>query len=484
MSKLYRLKKSLKSQQPKPLADAPKPKAGDKRKLVDVAERSDAQKAADAKYQAKQKKARNYSRIRWCWRVNAEAGHDATDEQREAEAQSLKAKLEPYCEAYVFQLERGEEVSEAHPHGYYHFQGYLELKNKNRKDFILKNIEAFNYCEPSRGSAKQGWDYGSKDATRILGPWKVGEPTVEGKRTDFHDFVKAIKEGNSDVQLWESFPGCMGRYPDVPLRVRESFHVQHISSRPTRTEELQVIVLYGKAGSGKSYAVRQRFPNIYVLPFAQKVWLTPEACEAKEMLLEDFDGNMYLKQFNRMLDPYPEQIERKHGHLWYMPNVVVITTNVKPMKWFKSDDRQDVLEQVYRRITAIYDFNTFEGRNFWKAISPEALDAHDGNYPVIPAPIRPQPKFTRSNNCFLVEKPADAVPPPMVLNGYVKPVVTWCPTGAPILITNTPKQATECCISCEENHPDNDGIDWSNDNRLQTCIEKKCACQCHKMNDV
>lgn len=478
MSKLYRLKKSLKSQQP------PKPQAGDKRKL-DVAERSDAQKAADTKYQAKQKKARNYSRIRWCWRVNAEAGHDATDEQREEEAQSLKTKLEPYCGAYVFQLERGEQVSEAHPHGYYHFQGYLELKNKNRKDFILKNIEAFNYCEPSRGSAKSGWDYGSKQATRIRGPWSLGEPTVEGQRTDINDFKNAIKEGKSASELWESFPGCMARYPDMPLRVCEANHIKPPDSRPVRMVELQVIVLYGKAGSGKSYAVRQRFPNIYVLPFAQKVWLTPEACEAKEILVEDFDGNMHLKQFNRMLDPYPEQIERKHGHLWYMPDVVVITTNLKPSHWFNYDTRQDVKEQVYRRITAIFDFNTLEGRNLWTAISPEALEAHDGNYPLIPAPVRPHPKFTKSSNCFIVVKPVDAVLPPMVLNGYVKPVdVTWCPTGAPIIITNTPKQSTECCISCEESHPDNDGIDWSNDNRLQTCIEIKCACQCHKSNDV
>lgn len=383
-------------------------------------ERSEAQVKAEAKRSEKRKQERDYPRIRWCWRVNANAGHDATDEQREAEAQSLKTKLEPYCEAYVFQLERGEQVSEAHPHGYYHFQGYLELKNKNRKGFILKNIESFNYCEPSRGSAKQGWNYGSKEATRIRGPWSLGEPTIEGKRTDLIDFTKAIKEGKSDGELIDSFPGLMYRDKGYVLKVRETFHVSPESSRPVRTEDLQVIVLFGKPGTGKSFAVRQRFPNIYVLPYGQKVWLTPEGCDAKEILLEDFDGNMTLKQFNRMLDPYPEQLERKNGHLWYMPNVVVITTNLKPHEWFDYNrgSRQDQREQVYRRITAIYDFNTVEGRNFWKATTPEELEKHNGQYASISKPVRPLPKYSLNKNCFSQEKPGDAEEEPKVYDEF------------------------------------------------------------------
>lgn len=369
-------------------------------KAIVVAKRSVAQKKADTTYQKKQKVAGNaIRRIRWCWRVNANAGHDATDEEREEEAQALKKKLDKHCEVYVFQLERGEAVSEANPHGYYHFQGYLELKNKNRKDYILKNIEAFNYCEASKGSAKQGWDYGSKEATRIRGPWSLGEPSVEGKRTDILDFKEAIKKGCTDRELWDSFPGCMAKYPDMVLRIRETFHVPHVSSRPVRTEELQVVVIYGKPGTGKSYAVRQRFPNIYVLPFGNKVWLTPEGCDAAEILIEDFSGEMHLKQLNRLLDPYPDQVERKNGHLWYMPNIVVITTNVKPSLWFDYQTRQDVKEQLLRRITVVFDFNTVEGRKF-VGITPQQLEAHNGDYPEIPKPVRPPPKFNVNNNCF------------------------------------------------------------------------------------
>lgn len=287
---------------------------------------------------------RTPARISWVFRCSIEEG------DIEQQGDELAGKLIECCEKYAFQAESAPTT------GYKHFQGYFELLNKNRFEWIQKHIQKFEYLTERKGTAKQAWTYATKQETRLHGPWLLGEPTVNdsGNAKVLEQFVRAIERGDSNEKLWEDFPSCMVRYPRTPS-------MRKFDTKPIRTEELKVYVLYGPPGTGKSRTAVEKYPNIYKVPFSKTgLWMTQDAAGVKQVLLEDFNGELPLKYFNRILDRYPEKVEIKGGHVWWCPDLILITTNVLPSLWYPMDDRQDVLGQIYRRITGCYDFTGVE----------------------------------------------------------------------------------------------------------------------------
>lgn len=185
----------------------------------------------------------------------------------------------------------------------------------------------------------------------------------------------------------------MARMEHVPDRIRAI-------QKPDRNAigPLQVYVFYGSSGKGKSTAARELFPEIYDIPISNtgKLWFTARGNMAKHVLFEDFDGassKLGLKEFNRLLDPFPLEVEKKGSYIWYCPCIVIITTNVTPAGWYNYDSRQDVRSQVYRRITGIYDFNTPEGRDLVEMLTADTLEQRYPTQPkrVLGIGFHPQP---------------------------------------------------------------------------------------------
>lgn len=126
---------------------------------------------------------------------------------------------------------------------------------------------------------------------------------------------------------------------------------------------------------------RKWHPELYDVPPQNKgsFFITPDGSEAHTVLLEDFDGNMPLKDFNRYIDPYVMRVHVKGKFCWWCPRVVIITSNTLPSQWYKYDGRQDVFEQIRRRIRTCFDFNTPEGKNGTQGISVDVLEARYPN---------------------------------------------------------------------------------------------------------
>lgn len=171
----------------------------------------------------------------------------------------------------------------------------------------------------------------------------------------------------------------MGRLHKVPERVRIDFCIR--LPKPDRMKlyghwNVEVYVLYGEPGLGKSLAPRQMYPDLYVVPIQRKgnFFLEPEGHLAEVVLIEDFDGNMPLKDFNQRLDPYPIRAESKGGYIDWCPRIIFLTTNTLPGKWYNYSTRQNVQKQVYRRITYCFDFNTPEGARMEKGMSCDQLE--------------------------------------------------------------------------------------------------------------
>lgn len=323
------------------------------------------------------KKARengDHARIRWVWRCNA-AINDEPDEitDREEHAMFLMNKLKPLCSAVAFQLEAAPTT------GYLHYQGCMELTNKKRFGWIQQHIRKFEYLAPMVGTPKQAWSYATKLETRQAGPWTYGEPYGESEKKPVQMFVEDVVKGLNDSALVDQHPSSFLRYDADKIRQAKRIRMPC----PTRMElygdnNLEVYVFYGEPGTGKSYAAHDLYPEIYSPPIQTNrhgtFWLTADANCAPVILLDDFDGCMTLKALNQLLDPYPQLMQKKGGQVWWIPKIIIMTTNVMPGFWYNYDNRQNVRHQINRRITMCFDFNTPEGKAMTKGISVEELE--------------------------------------------------------------------------------------------------------------
>lgn len=307
-------------------------------------------------------------RINWVFRASAPEHWNTfmLDDEKHEFVDRLLGILFEFCSSFAFQLESAPST------GYLHFQGALQCTNKRSFIFIQKQYK-FEFLAPMRGTVQQAFGYAQKQDTRIEGPWLFGNPCDMNKPNSFAEYVKAVTSGMSNKELWAQHPNARARYPGVLVDYRASF-------KPKRTQDLEVYVLFGGAGTGKTRAVQAMYPDAYVVPYSrQGIWLTHLAIDADVVVLEDFDGNLPLKQFNRLVDRYAEQVEVKHGHVWWLPNIIFLTSNTPPQAWYPEDGRQDTKKQIFRRINWCFDFNTPEGVKMEAAVSVEDLSL---KYPI------------------------------------------------------------------------------------------------------
>lgn len=77
---------------------------------------------------------------------------------------------------------------------------------------------------------------------------------------------------------------------------------------------------------------------------------------SKVMVFEEFCGQIQLQRMLQFLDPYPLALEVKGGMRPAMYNLVIITSNTTPDKWYKGDEagvpgkRTDALLALYDRL--------------------------------------------------------------------------------------------------------------------------------------
>lgn len=89
----------------------------------------------------------------------------------------------------------------------------------------------------------------------------------------------------------------------------------------------------------------------YVLPIGKDFWLTPAIVGKNFVIIEDFKSNLGLKDLLNLLDVYPIEVPIKGGFTWWIPHIIVVTTNRSPHDWYAYNDRDDEKEAVFRRFT-------------------------------------------------------------------------------------------------------------------------------------
>lgn len=252
----------------------------------------------------------------------------------------------------VWQLEVGENGTE-------HFQGTLCFNKKKLLTTVKKLLprahlsvcrsvqDSINYCMKPDGM---------KDSSfRLDGPWTIGTPKyTEDNSKAWNRIRDAIKEGADDITLLETYPSQVAMYSKGIDRIRYLID----SQKAQAFRDVEVILIVGPAGIGKTEGVWKEDPLVYPKPPGNQ-WFDGYEGQ-KSILLDDFYGQEFSYcHLLKLLDRYPLQLKVHNGfrHAKYIK--VYITSNVLPHDWYRNlfSNKKVNPDALFRRITKLKLYN-------------------------------------------------------------------------------------------------------------------------------
>jgi len=228
-----------------------------------------------------------------------------------------------------------------------HFQGYIHFKNPVRFEPLLKELKP-RHLEKCKGTPSQNITYCSKDDDIVeLNP--ENKPVGQGTRNDLVAIRDAVKNGASELDICEEFPGDYIRYHKGIEKMRNLYQYTK------RNWKMDVRIYWGAPGTGKSRTVHEDYGDeVYVKMYGK--WWDGYNGE-KVVLIDDFDPtNCFDSTFDwylKLLDRYPMKVEYKGGSCEFCSKIIIFTSNYDPSGWFLKKENRDAF---FRRVTHIEEF--------------------------------------------------------------------------------------------------------------------------------
>lgn len=252
--------------------------------------------------------------------------------------------------------------------GTLHFQGYLELKNTRALSWIKKRLPRA-HLERRKGSANQALLYCLKTVkdsltlpeevealihqesetfgTRLgvtLYRWNedsqtsnctleelITSLTLSSKKgpTQKETLLKIkeeIKNGADDSVI-------ANKYFDVWCKNFRAIERYRALITPPRDHPVEVIVIQGPTGTGKSKFCKDEFPGAY---WKQRSQWWDNYAGHDTVIIDEFYGWLPFDLLLRVCDRYPLLVETKGGQVQFVAKKIVITTNSVPNTWYKN----------------------------------------------------------------------------------------------------------------------------------------------------
>lgn len=243
--------------------------------------------------------------------------------------------------------------------GRIHFQGYVEFKHAIHFHTVKRRIGGDPHVEIRSGSRSDAINYCHKEYTRIRGPWTypVGCELDDygGRRTDIERGVDLVQNGGIR-ELVEAEPTLFVRYH----RGWYAYQTELLRARVTPWRSLQVRLLWGEPGVGKTRTIYERHPTgMYrmCIPSSGAEWWQ-DYCGQEIILFDDFYGQIPCNWLLQLLDGYPLLLPVKLGHVYALWTTVYFTSNVHWTEWYpkhfeKIPKHRAALERRFSQVTWI-----------------------------------------------------------------------------------------------------------------------------------
>lgn len=231
----------------------------------------------------------------------------------------------------VYGKEVGEEC------GTPHLQGYVEWSSSKEYATVHKYWNGRGHWRQRQKTPQQASEYCKKDGDFF----EDGKLSEQGKRTDLEQMVEMVKERKSMKEIALFNPTCFIKYNKGLIQFKETI-TEHRTCAPW------VGWRWGLAGRGKSYFVRQKYPDLYEKD-GTKWWFGYEQQEC--ILIDDFDGQWPFRNFLRLLDEGRFIAETKGGNVKINSPIIYITCEFPPSHFWANNE----LEQVTSRLDSIVE---------------------------------------------------------------------------------------------------------------------------------
>lgn len=262
----------------------------------------------------------NAKSANWCFTLN-----NPTDEERAAFAAFESAGLPRGVSFLIFQEERG------HGEETTHFQGYIEIKDRNQIGWLKNNFNARAHYEPRHGTQEEAIAYCCKEDTRVEGGMagRYGQP--RGNRVPGEAKEKAIATlkqlRHGEIRLRDVDPETL-LYPNFLTTAR---YILSTALGPER--EVEVITIIGGTGIGKSYAC-YKYCGDNLVTYSGNGWFGGADTQGDNLLWDEFTGGFPFSDFLKLLDGYRSQLAVKGSFFPACYTRVFITSNVMPELWW------------------------------------------------------------------------------------------------------------------------------------------------------
>lgn len=233
--------------------------------------------------------------------------------------------------------------------GRLHWQSYLETQKRLTRESVIQRLqcEIHPFVAPSAGDADKNQIYCTKDGEYL----EDGLPFLPGERSDLGDTIDAIIEGTTTVgQLLRERPHIVHQYGrTLELAVNERNASFRRDGPPT------VYWYWGPTGTGKSKKAHEEAPDAYRWRSNDHGWWDLYHMQ-KDVILDDFRGNIQFCELLQMLDRYPYSVPRRGKEpIPFLAERIFITSCKRPEDVY-SGVGEDIA-QLLRRITHIVHFD-------------------------------------------------------------------------------------------------------------------------------
>ncbi len=311
----------------------------------------------------------------WCFTIHSGHFGDMTEQDVIDDLKKVN------CTYIVFQQETGGSLGRDHLQGYVMFSAAKTMLQAKRLLPCDAHLEM--RAAPKISDAV---DYCKKDDTRRPGctPYEVGtQPMDQGHKRTLAEACELAKTSG--------YKAVAKEMPEEYVKFSRGLEkLDNIwgQDRVPRHRDINIIVVYGNSGCGKSYFAEHydNAEDTYPTGDLETLWLDGYSSE-RTLVIEEMEGHTPYRQLLRLLDGYRYNMPTKGGHIWAHYTTVIITSNNRPEQWYGEDmwstDPRVPQSPLQRRITSIHCGSGVYPNCIWDIVLPaRATDASPPNTPM------------------------------------------------------------------------------------------------------
>lgn len=251
-----------------------------------------------------------------------------------------------HLKTILYQIEQGAE-------GTVHLQGYLEISSPRQLQW-LKNLNPKAHWERRLGTRSQAILYCCKEDTRLVSPrvWTQEQDTwVDLSPENLTSSLNSVgitlttnENGNSSTtsrlsKIREQLSNASSSIEEVAdeefelwVKYYRAFEKYVTMKTAPRNHEVEVHVLFGPTGTGKSKWAMDTYPDAY---WKQRSKWWDGYFKHETVIIDEYYGWLPFDLLLRLCDRYPLLVESKGGQLQFVARTIVLTTNKSPDEWYR-----------------------------------------------------------------------------------------------------------------------------------------------------